>query len=38
MTDAEFVKEIIEAESEYDSDFLAWKVTEIVDAYLKDRT
>lgn len=36
MTDEEFVRRVIAAEAEYDSDFLAWKIEEIVDEYKED--
>jgi hypothetical protein len=33
LTDEEFVRRVLEAEREYDSDWLAWKVQEIVEEY-----
>lgn len=33
VTDEEFVKRVLEAEGEYDSDWLAWKVQEIAEEY-----
>jgi hypothetical protein len=33
VTDEEFVKRVPEAEGEYDSDWLAWKVQEIAEEY-----
>lgn len=36
MTDEEFVQQVLAAEEEYDSDWLAWKVQEIVQEYRRE--
>lgn len=36
MTDEEFVRRVLEAEVELDSDWLAWKVEEIVEEYRRE--
>lgn len=37
MTDEEFVRRVLEAEQECDSDWLAWKVEEIAEEYRREK-